>query len=57
VSIPRQVLTHLGWLTGSLIVLEVLEDDSIRLRKPSPDDFAARGQRPVPLDQSAGLLR
>lgn len=33
VAIPRQVLIFLGWLPGEPVVLEVLEDKSIRLSK------------------------
>lgn len=50
ISIPRQILTHLGWLTGTYIVLELLEDDTIRLRPPGRDEFAPRKQKIVVLD-------
>jgi antitoxin component of MazEF toxin-antitoxin module len=43
VSIPRPLLVHLGWLPGESIIIELLEDDSIRLRRPVERDFAPQG--------------
>lgn len=40
VTIPRAMMIHLGWLPGEGIVLEVLEDRSVRLRRPCEKDFA-----------------
>lgn len=31
VTIPRPILTHLGWLPGEMIVVELLEDRSLRV--------------------------
>jgi len=43
VAIPRPFLIHLGWLPGESIVLELLEDKSIRVRRPVERDFAPIG--------------
>lgn len=40
VNIPRQMLIHLGWLPGEEMVVEVLEDNSIRIRRMVERDFA-----------------
>jgi antitoxin component of MazEF toxin-antitoxin module len=40
VSIPRPILIHLGWLPGEPIIVELLEDDSLRLRRPVMQDIA-----------------
>lgn len=39
VSIPRPMMMHLGWFTGKAIIVELLEDRTIRLRPPTPTDF------------------
>ena len=51
VSIPRAMLFYLGWLRGEHVVLELLEDDSIRVRRPCERDFAPLGP-PKLLDTS-----
>jgi antitoxin component of MazEF toxin-antitoxin module len=43
VSIPRPILFYLGWLPGESIVLEVLDDKSLRVRRPCDRDFAPLG--------------
>lgn len=40
VTLPRPLLFHLGWLPGESIILELLEDNSVRLRRPCERDFA-----------------
>ncbi len=40
ITIPRPVLFVLGWLPGESMILEVLEDHSIRVRRPVERDFA-----------------
>ena len=40
VSIPRPMLFHLGWISGEAVILELLEDKSIRIRRPCERDFA-----------------
>jgi hypothetical protein len=34
------MLIHLGWLPGEAVIIELLEDETLRLRRPSADDFA-----------------
>jgi len=43
VSIPRPLLVHMGWLPGESIVIELLEDNTLRLRRPVERDFAPQG--------------
>jgi len=40
VTIPRPMLIALGWLTGEQMILELLEDQSLRIRRPVERDFA-----------------
>lgn len=51
VSIPRPILIQLGWLSGESVIIEVLEDNTIRLRRPVDRDFAPQGApRMLPLE-------
>jgi antitoxin component of MazEF toxin-antitoxin module len=43
ISIPRPILVHLGWLPGEQFILELLEDGSVRVRRPVERDFAPIG--------------
>ena len=43
VTIPRVLLHTLGWLPGESIVIELLEDRSLRIRRPVERDFAPLG--------------
>lgn len=43
VTIPRAALFYLGWLPGEQVILELLEDKSVRIRKPCHDDFSVKG--------------
>lgn len=43
VSIPRTLLVHLGWLPGESVIIELLEDNTLRLRRPTERDFAPQG--------------
>jgi antitoxin component of MazEF toxin-antitoxin module len=43
ISIPRGILHTLGWLPGESVILEVLEDQSVRIRRPCERDFAPLG--------------
>jgi len=43
VSIPRPLLVHMGWLPGESIIIELLEDNTLRLRRPVERDFAPKG--------------
>jgi antitoxin component of MazEF toxin-antitoxin module len=56
VAIPRPLLIHLGWLPGESLIVELLEDDTLRLRRPQADDFLSvqRGAvRPVAVAKAA----
>jgi antitoxin component of MazEF toxin-antitoxin module len=43
ITIPRTILHHLGWLCGEHVIIEVLEDRSLRIRRPCERDFAPLG--------------
>jgi antitoxin component of MazEF toxin-antitoxin module len=43
VSIPRQMLIALGWLPGQSVIIEILEDMTIRVRRPRLEDVAPVG--------------
>lgn len=38
-TIPRALLIELGWLPGESVIVELLEDGALRLRRPVPEDF------------------
>ena len=40
INMPRTMLINLGWLPGENLIIELLEDDSVRLRRPCAQDFA-----------------
>lgn len=40
ISIPRAILAHLGWLPGEAMIVEVLENHEVLIRRPRADDFA-----------------
>lgn len=40
VTIPRPILIHLGWLPGNFVVVELLEDKSLRVRPQHDGEFA-----------------
>lgn len=40
ITIPRTLLHTLGWLPGESVVIELLEDRSLRIRRPVERDFA-----------------
>lgn len=42
VTIPRQILTYLGWLPGDDTVIELLEDNTLRVRPFTKDDVPDR---------------
>lgn len=42
-TIPRAALFYLGWLPGEQVIFELLEDKSVRVRKPNQDDFNIKG--------------
>lgn len=39
ISIPRVILVNLGWLPGQAILVEEMEDKSLRVRQPRASDF------------------
>lgn len=43
VSIPRPMLIHLAWLAGQDVIVEVLDDNSLHIRRPVEEDFGVRG--------------
>jgi antitoxin component of MazEF toxin-antitoxin module len=43
VSIPRVILHTLGWLPGESVILELLEDQTLRIRRPCERDFGPLG--------------
>jgi len=55
VTVPRALLQHLGWLPGESIIIELLEDQTCRLRRPVLEDFAPFGaSRVLPEPAAAG---
>lgn len=50
VAIQRPYLRHLGWLTGESVIVELFDDDTIRIRKPRLEDFGPRVRKPRRLD-------
>ena len=40
VNFPRVMLHHLEWLPGESVIIELLEDKSLRIRRPCEKDFA-----------------
>jgi antitoxin component of MazEF toxin-antitoxin module len=54
-TIPRAALLWLGWLPGEQVIFEVLEDKSVRVRKPTPDDFAPKHVRSLKLADSVPM--
>lgn len=54
-TIPKAILHHLGWLPGESFILELLEDESIRVRRPTERDFAPIGP-PRMINRGAELV-
>jgi antitoxin component of MazEF toxin-antitoxin module len=42
VTIARPLLIQLGWLSGETVIVELMEDESIRVRRPNSSDFPAK---------------
>lgn len=57
VAIPRQAMFWLGWLPGEAIVLEVLEDRSVRLRRPAADEFLPKHMPILKLDNTLPVTK
>jgi len=49
-TIPRPALFWLGWLPGEWMVLELLEDHSIRVRRVDPNELAPKNPGRLVLD-------
>lgn len=47
VTIPRQLLGELEWLPGQGVIVETLEDKSLHIRLPQPEDFSPLRARRV----------
>lgn len=39
VTIQKRILRHLRWVQGMTLIVEVMSDDSIRIRKPTAEDL------------------
>ena len=57
VTIPRPILIALGWLPGQNVILELLEDNSLRLRAPVTEDFAPLGTPKLLFDGPTSVTR
>ena len=56
-TIPKVVLIHLGWLPGEQMIIELLEDQSLRIRRPCDRDFAPLGVPRVLPDPAPAVSR
>lgn len=45
VIIQKAVMRHLGWITGQSVVVEVLDDNTLRIRKPTYEDLGPQVPR------------
>jgi antitoxin component of MazEF toxin-antitoxin module len=57
VTIPRPILTHLGWLPGEMIVVELLEDKSLRVFRYDQHGENMRSTRPIVVQSLAEATR
>lgn len=57
ITIPRTLLHALGWLPGESVIIELLEDRSIRIRRPVERDFAPIGAPRLLADDPAPVTR
>jgi hypothetical protein len=55
--IPRALRTHLGWLSGERMVWELLEDNSLRLRRMTGADVAPARVPSLKFDQPAAVAK
>ncbi len=57
VCVPRRALAWLGWLQGQIVCVEVLEDKSLHVRKPTIADMSAKKPPNLTVDSTLpGLL-
>jgi len=47
VCIPSHLLFHLGWQAGDPVTLELLEDNSLRVRQPRLEDLWSNRRPPL----------
>lgn len=52
VAIPRSAMFWLGWLPGQAIILEILEDKSVRIRPVAEGDLVPKRPARIVLDNS-----
>ena len=57
ICIPRAMRAYLGWLTGERMVLEVLEDKSLRVRRMNETDIAPPRIPSLVFDRPAGATK
>jgi antitoxin component of MazEF toxin-antitoxin module len=57
VSIPRATLQWLEWLPGEAVIIETLEDKSIRIRRPAADEFLPKRPARMVFDASLPLSK
>ena len=55
VTIPADLLRHLGWLPAELVVIELLEDESLRVRRPDAREFAPKRTPRLVLENDLGV--
>lgn len=49
VTIPRTILHALGWLPGESLIMEIVDDGRVELRRPNEHDFGpASASRMLP---------
>jgi antitoxin component of MazEF toxin-antitoxin module len=41
-TIPRALLHTLGWLPGESLIVEIVDDGRVQLRRPVAEDFGPR---------------
>lgn len=56
VTLPRPLLIELGWLPGEAVIVEMLEDRTVHVRRPREADFAPLSQRMVVLEPPRTVL-
>jgi antitoxin component of MazEF toxin-antitoxin module len=57
VTLSPQMTTWLGWLPGESVIVELTENKTVVIRRPSADDFAPKRMVAVLLDGSMPVAR
>lgn len=52
VTIPRPLLIYLGWIVGEDVIVELLEDNSVRVRRFTAADLPPTGSPRLLYDYS-----